>query len=165
MCARSFSARGPACDSSRCLVRCCCCARGVLLRAEFFFPGRCRVHCRCFARSCFLQLQSEQRRNAKGARHGAQEATGAVSEGIRSKAAVLGEAAFCWNISREARPKKFQYTSRSKSTARSAKKKFQYTLRYQSTARSARKNRAQRAFLRGGSSVGRIPSLALEVDT
>ena len=90
LCSRSFAARGSACASARCGMRRCCCAQGVFLRALLLviqhvaaggaacFSARCRVHCRCFARSCFLQLQSEQRRNAKGARHGAQVATGAV---------------------------------------------------------------------------------------
>jgi hypothetical protein len=33
LCASFFAVRGAACFSARCLVRCCCCARGVLLRA------------------------------------------------------------------------------------------------------------------------------------
>jgi hypothetical protein len=32
LCAMSFSVRGAACDTARCLVRCRCCARGLLLR-------------------------------------------------------------------------------------------------------------------------------------
>ena len=33
LCARSYSARRAACALARCSVRCCCCAREVLLRA------------------------------------------------------------------------------------------------------------------------------------
>ena len=59
LCASFFAVRGAACFSARCLVRCCCCARGVLLRAGLLVFQRfaacsaaavCEVF--CYARGC-----------------------------------------------------------------------------------------------------------------